>query len=129
MDLIQKKDGLVHSQRLFEILGRTPEKGRALYLEMIQLAQAQIGPVPRQSDFRLNRKQKLLESQLALFLASFGSTTSLDQIQSEQRTTEIVRLRRDFASQAYAQGYTVNEITAALRASPCSVRNRCHTDD
>lgn len=129
MDLIQKKDGLVHSQRLFEILGRTSEKGRELYLEMIQLAQSLPSPVLRQSDFRLKRKQKLLESQTSPFLASLGSTISQDQIQSEQRTTEIVRLRRDFASQAYAQGYTVNEIAAALRASPRSVRNWCHTDD
>lgn len=127
MDLIQKKNGLVHSQRFFEILGRTLEKGRGLYGEMIQLAEAQPSPVPRQSDFRFKRKQKLLEAQLASFLASLGSTISLDQIQSELRTTEIVRLRRDFACQALGLGYAVNEIAAALNASARSVRYWCQS--
>lgn len=133
MDLLQKRDGLVHSQRLFEILGRTPERGRTLYLEMIQLAQTQPCPVPRQSDYRLNRKQKILESQLASFLASLKSTISLEQIQSDQRSAEIVKLRRDFARQAFNQGYSINEIAVALKVSPRSVRNwshsECHASD
>jgi len=128
LDLVQKKDRLVNSQRLFEILGRTPEKGRALYLEMIHHAQSQPGPVPRQKDFQIKRKQQRLESQLVTFLASQGSTVSPEQIQSEQKTAQIVQLRRDFACQAFTQGYTVNEIAATLRVCTRSVRNWCQTD-
>ncbi len=128
LDLVQKKDRLVNSQRLFEILGRTPERGRTFYLEMIQHAQSQPGPLLRQKDFQAKRKQQRLESQLVTYLASQGGTVSPEQVQSEQKTAAIVQLRRDFARQAYNQGYTVNEIAVALKVSSRSVRKWCQSD-
>lgn len=108
--------------------GRTSERGRTIYLEMIHHAQSQPGPVLRQKDFQAKRKQQRLESQLVTYLASQGGTVSPEQVQSEQKTAEIVQLRRDFARQALSQGYSVNEIAVALKVSSRSVRNWCQSD-
>jgi hypothetical protein len=84
---------------------------------MIHHAQSQPGPVLRQKDFQTKRKQQRLESQLVTYLESQGGTVSPEQVQSEQKTAEIVQLRRDFARQALSQGYSVNEIAVALKVS------------
>ena len=68
LDIAQKRPAYVNSQRLFEILGGTPEKGRFIYQELIQTAQKD--PISKldPKEYHFNRKIITLENQLALYL-------------------------------------------------------------
>ena len=129
LDIAQKRPVYVNSQRLFEILGGTPEKGRFIYQELIQTAQKD--PISKldPKEYHFKRKIITLENQLAAYLDSISSPAMVEQIQSGKRTPLVVKIRQNFTQNAHAQGYSVNAIAAALKVSPRSVRYWCTEAD
>ncbi len=61
-ELAQKREGLVQAHRLYELLGKSVDRGRAIYLELIQNAQLSSASLPKQQDFRRKRKLKQPDS-------------------------------------------------------------------
>lgn len=129
LDIAQKRPVYVNSQRLFEILGGAPEKGRLIYQDLIQRAQKDPTKKLDPREYQFKRKINILENQLAAYLESISSPAMVEQIQSGKRTPSIVKIRQDFARNAHAQGYSVNAIAAALKVSPRSVRYWCTEAD
>ena len=125
LDLAQKRPVYVNNQRLFEILGGTPEKGRLVYQELIQSAHKDPKSKLNPREYHFKRKINILENLLASYLQSLSNPATIDQIQSGKRTPAIVKIRQDFARTTRAQGYSVSEIAAVLKVSPRSVRYWC----
>jgi REP element-mobilizing transposase RayT len=133
LDIAQKRPVYVSSQRLFEILGGAPEKGRLIYQDLIQRAQKDPTKKLDPREYQFKRKINILENQLGSYIESLSECLSdpatVEQIQSGKRTPSIVKVRQEFSRQARAQGYTVSEIAATLRVSPRSVRYWCNETD
>lgn len=56
------EDPTVQAHRLYELLGKSVDRGRAIYLELIQNAQLSSASLPKQQDFRRKRKLKQPDS-------------------------------------------------------------------
>lgn len=125
LELAQKREGLVQAHRLYELLGKSADRGRAIYIDLVQNAQLSSASLPKQQDFRRKRKLKQLEDQLASYLIRYWPSISVEQVTSGSRAPELVKFRRKFAMWAFSKNYTPEEIAAVLKISSRSVRNWC----
>lgn len=118
LDLLTERQSLVDRNRLYLLLGGTPELGLTIYTHLFDDALADL-PEPRQSDFIQSRRSDTLET---LLHESLPPGLTLAIIRSPTRQPEIVAFRRTFARQAFDKGYTTSEIAAALNVTARSVR-------
>ena len=125
LELVSRKQELIASQRLFELLGGTIDKGKSTYIEIIQEAQQKSEQFCNLDISTATRRMKALESQLNTFLASQNNKPTIHQLRSQGRDRLIAQSRRTFAQLAFQMGYRISEIAKVLNVSTRSIYEWC----
>jgi REP element-mobilizing transposase RayT len=119
MEIVSQKAGIVSTERLFEVLGGTGDKGRTTYEELIRQNFASVSQAPTQSAFQSERRSDQLQTLLEEVL---GGRATVDFLRSGGHDTLSNRLRREFFQLASSQGYKIVEIAHALNVTDRCVR-------
>jgi putative transposase len=118
-DILSGQSDIVSTERLFEVLGGSGDKGRNVYEKMIRRnftsASQAATPIAFHEERRTERLQALLVEMLA------GRTT-VESLRCGRRDARSSQLRREFVGLASDQGYKVAEIADVLQVSDRCVR-------
>jgi len=119
MEIVSQKAALVYTERLFEALGGTADKGRTAYEELIRLNFASVSQAPTQSAFQSERRSDRL---LVMLEEILGGRLTVDCIRSGGHDAISNQLRREFFLMASSQGFRTAEIARALNVTDRCVR-------
>lgn len=120
LEVVSRRGGIVSTQRLFEILGGTAEKGAKVYNELIRQNIVPVSQAPTESDFIRERRADQLE---ALLDETIGDRTSIKHIRSGSRDSLSIQIRREFTQLATSQGFKTTEIAHLLNVTDRSIRS------
>jgi len=119
LEVASFRSQLVSTNRLFEILGGTVEKGARTYDILIRHNISALSKAPTikafDKEYRISQLRILLEEIL-------DGRMTVESIQSGRRDTNAVQLRSKFTQIAYENGYSPSEIAGLLQVTERYIR-------
>lgn len=121
MEIRAKRCTILSRKRLFEVIGGSDERGRAVYQRLIKQKIELFFHSSTQREFIQDCHSESVD---ALLLKTLDGGALVEHVRSASRDAHVVKLRHEFIKAASEKGYTSKEIANALHRSERNIR-RC----